>query len=217
MSRRAPGYSSSGTRTRDRHRPRWARAIDWGVYGAPESFLVNPAVRCREVVGAMTPEIWPAEISAAPGCHRVRIMNARVLAVALGAWLWAAPLLAIDLTPPLADPSSSRLRHTDPRAALHECQNETLADSTVSLAADLRLEVTTCWHRARAMMNVRDYLVSRYGDFILFRPDELAHAWLVGAAGLLLLAGAVAASACCSRARACSKRYRADRFGSDPK
>ncbi len=34
-------------------------AIDWGVYGAPESFLVNPAGKVVEKwVGAMTPEIW---------------------------------------------------------------------------------------------------------------------------------------------------------------
>jgi cytochrome c biogenesis protein CcmG, thiol:disulfide interchange protein DsbE len=34
-------------------------AIDWGVYGAPESFLVNPAGTVVEKwVGAMTPEIW---------------------------------------------------------------------------------------------------------------------------------------------------------------
>jgi len=122
-------------------------------------------------------------------------MNARVLAVALGAWLWAAPLLAIDLTPPLADPKQQQRYVT----LIHElrcmqCQNETLADSTVSLAADLRLEVHDLLAQGKSDDEVRDYLVSRYGDFILVRPRmSWRTAWLWALPGLLLLAGAVAA------------------------
>lgn len=38
-------------------------AIDWGVYGAPESFLVNPDGRVVfKQIGAMTPEVWQREI-----------------------------------------------------------------------------------------------------------------------------------------------------------
>jgi cytochrome c biogenesis protein CcmG/thiol:disulfide interchange protein DsbE len=37
-------------------------AIDWGVYGAPESFLVNPSgTVVYKHVGALTPEIWAQE------------------------------------------------------------------------------------------------------------------------------------------------------------
>lgn len=37
-------------------------AVDWGVYGAPESFLVDPQGRVvRKRVGALTPEIWERE------------------------------------------------------------------------------------------------------------------------------------------------------------
>jgi cytochrome c biogenesis protein CcmG/thiol:disulfide interchange protein DsbE len=40
-------------------------AIDWGVYAAPESFLVNPAgVVVFKQIGAMTPEVWKQEILA---------------------------------------------------------------------------------------------------------------------------------------------------------
>ena len=122
-------------------------------------------------------------------------MNRRVLALALGAWLWSAPMLAIDLTPPLPDPKQQQRYVT----LIHElrcmqCQNETLADSEVSLAADLRLEVHDLVAQGKSEAEVRDYLVSRYGDFILFRPRvSWRTAWLWALPGLLLLAGAVAA------------------------
>jgi cytochrome c biogenesis protein CcmG/thiol:disulfide interchange protein DsbE len=40
-------------------------AIDWGVYAAPESFLVNPAgIVVYKQVGALTPQIWQQEFLA---------------------------------------------------------------------------------------------------------------------------------------------------------
>jgi cytochrome c-type biogenesis protein CcmH len=122
-------------------------------------------------------------------------MNSRLLIAALGAWLWVTPLLAIDLTPPLPDPVQQQRYVT----LIHElrcmqCQNETLADSEVSLAADLRLEVHDLVAQGKSDAEVRDYLVSRYGDFILFRPRvSWRTAWLWALPGLLLLAGAAAA------------------------
>jgi cytochrome c-type biogenesis protein CcmH len=122
-------------------------------------------------------------------------MSRRVLAMALGAWLWAAPLLAIDLTPPLPDPREQQRYVT----LIHElrcmqCQNESLADSTVSLAADLRLEVHDLVAQGKSDAEIRDYLVSRYGDFILFRPRvSWRTAWLWALPGVLLLAGLIAA------------------------
>jgi cytochrome c-type biogenesis protein CcmH len=119
----------------------------------------------------------------------------RLTALALGAWLCATPLLAIDLTPPLPDRAQQQRYVT----LIHElrcmqCQNETLADSEVSLAADLRLEVHDLIAQGKSDEQIRDYLVSRYGDFILFRPRvSWRTAWLWALPGLLLLAGAIAA------------------------
>ncbi len=40
-------------------------AIDWGVYGAPETFLVNPAgIVVHKHIGAMTPQVWQQEFVA---------------------------------------------------------------------------------------------------------------------------------------------------------
>jgi cytochrome c-type biogenesis protein CcmH len=122
-------------------------------------------------------------------------LNRRIVAVALGTWLWAAPLLAIDLTPPLPDARQQQRYVT----LIHElrcmqCQNETLADSEVGLAADLRLEVHDLLAQGKSDEQIRDYLVSRYGDFILFRPRvSWRTAWLWALPGLLLLGGAIAA------------------------
>jgi cytochrome c-type biogenesis protein CcmH len=75
-----------------------------------------------------------------------------------------------------------------------QCQNEALADSEVSLAADLRLEVHDLVAQGKSDAEIRDYLASRYGDFILFRPRvSWRTAWLWALPGLLLLAGAIAA------------------------
>ena len=52
-----------------------------------------------------------------------------------------------------------------------QCQNEALADSTVGLAADLRRADPRADHgAARRDDEIRDYMVARYGEFILFRP-----------------------------------------------
>lgn len=122
-------------------------------------------------------------------------MRSRYLALSLAASLWAAPLLAIDLTPPLPDPVEQQ-RYV---VLIHElrcmqCQNEALANSEVSLAADLRLEVHDLIAQGKSDEEVRDYLASRYGDFILFRPRvSWRTAWLWALPGLLLLGGALAA------------------------
>jgi cytochrome c-type biogenesis protein CcmH len=107
----------------------------------------------------------------------------------------ASTALAVDNTPPLADPQMQQ-RYL---ALIHElrcmqCQNEALADSNVSLAADLRLEVHDLIQQGKSDDQIRDYLVARYGEFILFRPRmSLRNAWLWGAPGILLLAGLVIA------------------------
>ncbi|HWZ62955.1 MAG TPA: cytochrome c-type biogenesis protein [Steroidobacteraceae bacterium] len=74
-----------------------------------------------------------------------------------------------------------------------QCQNETLADSPVSLAADLRAEVRDMLLAGKSDDDVRAFMVARYGDFILFRPRFTARtAWLWLAPGILLAIGAAA-------------------------
>jgi cytochrome c-type biogenesis protein CcmH len=73
-----------------------------------------------------------------------------------------------------------------------QCQNESLADSPVDLAADLRREVRDQLLAGKSDDDIRAWMAARYGDFILFRPRySLRNAWLWGAPAVLLLIGAL--------------------------
>jgi cytochrome c-type biogenesis protein CcmH len=50
------------------------------------------------------------------------------------------------------------------------CQNQTLADSNADLAIDLRRQVESMISAGRSDREIRDYMVQRYGDFVLYRP-----------------------------------------------
>jgi cytochrome c-type biogenesis protein CcmH len=74
------------------------------------------------------------------------------------------------------------------------CQNQTIADSTAPLAADLRREVREMMRAGRTDAEIRQFMLDRYGDFVLYRPRLNAVNFLLWAApALLLLIGSVAA------------------------
>jgi cytochrome c-type biogenesis protein CcmH len=72
------------------------------------------------------------------------------------------------------------------------CQNQTLADSNAPLAVDLRNEIRAQLINGASEREVREFMVARYGDFVLYRPPfKASTALLWGGPFLLLLAGAV--------------------------
>lgn len=73
------------------------------------------------------------------------------------------------------------------------CQNQTLADSDAPLAEDLRAEIRTMMVRGRSDEEILDFLVSRYGDFVLYRPPLKATTVLLWVGPFLFLAGGGAA------------------------
>ncbi len=115
-------------------------------------------------------------------------------------WPWIALLcaraaFAVDSTPPLPDPVMQQ-RYLDLTHELRcmQCQNESLADSPVSLAADLRRDVRELIVAGQSDEQIRDHMVARYGDFILFRPRMNArNAWLWGAPFAFMLIGGIIA------------------------
>lgn len=75
-----------------------------------------------------------------------------------------------------------------------QCQNESIADSPVGLASDLRRQVRDMLVAGKTDEEVRNYMVSRYGEFILFRPRFSArNAWLWLAPLVFLAIGAIVA------------------------
>lgn len=71
-----------------------------------------------------------------------------------------------------------------------KCQNQNLADSHASLAADLRREIREQILAGKTVDDIDDYLVARYGEFVLYRPrfnSKTAILW-IGPFVLLLIA-----------------------------
>ena len=68
------------------------------------------------------------------------------------------------------------------------CQNQTLADSNAPLAVDLRNQVREQLKSGRSERDVIDFLVARYGDFVLYRPPLKASTVLLWTGPFLLLA-----------------------------
>ncbi len=71
------------------------------------------------------------------------------------------------------------------------CQNESLAGSRADLANDLRREVRTLIKSGKSDAEIKDFLVTRYGDFVLYRPQVKPVTWLLWFGPLVLLAGAI--------------------------
>jgi cytochrome c-type biogenesis protein CcmH len=117
---------------------------------------------------------------------------ARLLACLLG--LFAAAAWAVDPVE-LEDPAlQERYRGLSHELRCMQCQNQSIADSPVSLAGDLRREVRELLLEGRTDAEIRDHLSARYGEFILFRPQFNARtAWLWAAPVVLLLLGLVIA------------------------
>jgi cytochrome c-type biogenesis protein CcmH len=86
-----------------------------------------------------------------------------------------------------------RLKRLESELRCLVCQNQTLADSDAPLAEDLRREVRTLATSGKSDDEIRQYLVARYGDFVLYKPPLQRNTWLLwlGPFGLLLGGGVV--------------------------
>ncbi len=68
------------------------------------------------------------------------------------------------------------------------CQNESLADSNADLAHDLRVEVYEHMQQGQSDQEVVDFLVARYGDFVLYKPPVKPSTYLLWYGPFVLLA-----------------------------
>lgn len=78
---------------------------------------------------------------------------------------------------PLNPEQDARFRELLPDLRCLVCQNESLAESRAPLALDLKYEVRGLVASGRSNAEVKQYLVDRYGDFVLFRPPFDARTW----------------------------------------
>lgn len=117
-------------------------------------------------------------------------------------WIFALAVLAgLNVAYPI-DPAQLPTPQLQARyeRLIHElrcvkCQNETLADSEVEIAAEIRQQIRTMLLQGKSDDQIRDYMVSRYTEFILFKPRFSArNAWLWLSPAVLLLLGLVVAA-----------------------
>jgi cytochrome c-type biogenesis protein CcmH len=120
---------------------------------------------------------------------------ARQLALVAGIWFAASAVHAVDPTE-MSDPAlQARYRALTHELRCVQCQNQSIADSPVGLAADLRREVRDMLLAGKPDAEIREFMVARYGEFILFRPPLRPRTlWLWAAPFVLLAIGAVIAA-----------------------
>jgi cytochrome c-type biogenesis protein CcmH len=122
---------------------------------------------------------------------RAPSMRAPLLLCAALALALAGPGYAVDTTPPLPNAVlQQRYYNLTHELRCMQCQSEALADSSVGLAADLRVQVRELLLAGQSDDQIRDHMVARYGEFILFRPRMTwRNAWLWAAPSVLMLVG----------------------------
>lgn len=100
----------------------------------------------------------------------------------------AASALAQEAAPLAEDPAvEQRLIHIATELRCLVCQNESLAGSQAPLAQDLRREVRGLIKEGKSDDEVKDFLVSRYGDFVLYRPQVKPATYVLWAGPFILL------------------------------
>jgi cytochrome c-type biogenesis protein CcmH len=114
---------------------------------------------------------------------------------------WLAFLLALQCAlssfaaeaPPLAeDPVvEQRLMVISEELRCLVCQNETLAASRSDLANDLRREVRSLIKSGKTDPEIMEFLVSRYGDFVRYRPPVKPTTWMLWFGPFILLIGGI--------------------------
>ncbi|MBK9308592.1 MAG: cytochrome c-type biogenesis protein CcmH [Nitrospira sp.] len=111
--------------------------------------------------------------------------------------IWLAFIIVLASGPgwageaqPLGDDPAveTRLKHLAVELRCLVCQNQTLADSNAPLAEDLRREVREMIVKDMTDQEIVDFLVERYGDFVLYRPPLKATTTLLWVGPFVLLA-----------------------------
>ncbi len=120
----------------------------------------------------------------------------RLTAGLLALWLGLGPALAaIEVHQFKTPEEEQRYKHLIAELRCLVCQNQNLADSNADLARDLREQVYEMIQNGASDQDIVDYMVNRYGDFVLYRPpfkSTTAALWIgpfvILAVGVLVVA-----------------------------
>ncbi len=121
----------------------------------------------------------------------------------------ATPALAVEPSEMLADPAlEARARDLSAGLRCPICRNESIDESNASLSKDLRIILRERLTAGDTDAEAVDYLVQRYGEYILLKPQANGANWLLWGAGPLMLLMALGLGAATVRRR--NERANAD-------
>lgn len=130
--------------------------IDLGVYGTPETYLIDASGIIRyKYIGPMSTKVWNT-----------------VLIPQINRWEKNSILAAnaLDRYPFPEAAQAKRFNQLITRFRCLVCQNEDLASSEAPLASDLRQAIYVMVREGQSNRKIVDYMVDRYGNFVLFKP-----------------------------------------------
>jgi cytochrome c-type biogenesis protein CcmH len=111
--------------------------------------------------------------------------------VAKTSFVLACALALVTLDARADAAAEARIRQLTEGFRCVVCQNQSVADSTAPIAADLRARVREQVEQGASDEQIRTYMVRRYGDFVLYRPPMKPLTWSLwfGPLAALLLGG----------------------------
>lgn len=120
-------------------------------------------------------------------------MKRLLIACVLGLSLVGAARAAIDTYQFRDEVERERFRGLTEELRCPKCQNQNIADSNAPIATDLRREIFRMLEEGRSDKEIVDFLVMRYGDFVMYKPPLDSRTWLLwyGPFGLLGLGAIV--------------------------
>jgi len=106
-------------------------------------------------------------------------MKRLLLACMLGLSLLGVAHAAIDTYEFKDEGERARFRTLTEELRCPKCQNQNIADSNAPIATDLRREIFRMLEEGQSNAQIVDFLVLRYGDFVLYKPPVNARTYLL--------------------------------------
>ena len=110
----------------------------------------------------------------------LKLIKPFTVAVALGVMLAGGAHAAREATPTAFDPvAHQHVVEVSEQLRCLVCQNQSIADSNAELAVDLRNQVIEQVKAGKTNKEIVDYMVERYGDFVLYKPPFKASTYIL--------------------------------------
>lgn len=116
-----------------------------------------------------------------------RYLKCFVQAFALNLLLVASAFAAIDSYKFADEQLRQRFHSLTYELRCPKCQNQNLADSNSPIAEDLRAQVYRLLNEGQSDAGIKDYMVARYGQYVLYKPQWSSRTWMLWLAPALLL------------------------------